>query len=83
MCYNFHVRPARPSLIRSEEVALVAARDAAARMDEGGCRAVSARPYGMAIAGCGVIASFHARAIAGLPNARLRDVADVAADDRR
>jgi UDP-N-acetyl-2-amino-2-deoxyglucuronate dehydrogenase len=41
---------------------------------------VSARPYGMAIAGCGVIASFHARAIAGLPNARLLAVADVTAD---
>jgi len=41
---------------------------------------VSDRPYGIAIAGCGVIASFHAGAIAGLPNARLRAVADVAAE---
>ena len=37
----------------------------------------SARTFGLAIAGCGVIASFHARAIAGLPNARLCAVADV------
>ncbi len=38
------------------------------------------RPYGFAIVGCGVIASHHARAIAGVPNARLRAVADVAPD---
>jgi UDP-N-acetyl-2-amino-2-deoxyglucuronate dehydrogenase len=38
------------------------------------------RPYGFAIAGCGVIASHHARAIAGVPNARLRAVADVVAE---
>lgn len=35
------------------------------------------RPYGFAIVGCGVIASHHARAIAGVPNARLLAVADV------
>jgi len=40
----------------------------------------SDRPFGVAIAGAGVIASFHARAVAGLPNARLRAVADVAAE---
>ncbi len=39
---------------------------------------MSDRTYGLAIAGCGVIASFHARAIAGLPNAQLRAVTDVA-----
>ncbi len=39
---------------------------------------MSDRPYGLAIVGCGVIASHHARAIAGVPNARLRAVADVA-----
>jgi predicted dehydrogenase len=44
---------------------------------------VSGRTYGLAIAGCGVIASFHARAIASLPNARLRAVADVAREATR
>jgi UDP-N-acetyl-2-amino-2-deoxyglucuronate dehydrogenase len=38
------------------------------------------RTFGLAIAGCGIISSFHARAIAGLPNARLRAVSDVARD---
>jgi predicted dehydrogenase len=36
------------------------------------------RPYGFGILGCGVIASHHGRAIARVPNARLRAVADVA-----
>ena len=33
--------------------------------------------YGFAIVGCGVIAPFHARAIASLPNAELRAAVDV------
>lgn len=38
------------------------------------------RTYGFAIVGCGVIAPFHARAIAELPNARLVAVCDVDRD---
>jgi len=38
---------------------------------------VTTRTYGFGIIGCGVVAPFHARAIAELPNARLVAVADV------
>lgn len=43
----------------------------------------SGRTFGLAIAGCGIIASFHARAIAGLPNARLCAVTDVSREAAR
>ncbi len=39
---------------------------------------MSARTHGFAIAGCGVIAPFHARCIASIPNARLCAVVDTA-----
>jgi predicted dehydrogenase len=41
---------------------------------------VSGTTYGFAIVGCGVIAPYHARSIATIPNARLRAVVDVAPD---
>jgi len=43
----------------------------------GGGGVTTRRPYGFAIAGAGVIAPFHAHALAGIPNARLRAVVDV------
>ena len=47
-------------------------------VEDQGTMIENGRTFGLAIAGCGVIASFHARAVAGLPNARLCAVADVA-----
>lgn len=44
---------------------------------------MSQKTYGFGIIGCGVIAPFHARAIAELPNARLVAVADELADRAR
>src|SRR5690349_9201169 len=35
------------------------------------------RTYGVGIVGCGVIAPFHARSVAALPNAELRAVMDI------
>ena len=37
----------------------------------------TSRTHGFAIVGCGVIAPFHAKALAAIPNARLRAVVDV------
>jgi predicted dehydrogenase len=44
---------------------------------------VSERIYGFGIVGCGVIAPFHAKAIADLPNARLVAVADASPERAR
>ena len=44
---------------------------------------MSESPHGFGIIGCGVIAPFHARAIAELPNARLVAVADAAPERAR
>jgi UDP-N-acetyl-2-amino-2-deoxyglucuronate dehydrogenase len=44
---------------------------------------MSGRTYGFGIVGCGVIAPFHARAIAELSNARLVGVADAHAERAR
>lgn len=44
---------------------------------------MSDRSYGFGIVGCGVIAPFHARALAELPNARLVAVADAVAERAR
>jgi UDP-N-acetyl-2-amino-2-deoxyglucuronate dehydrogenase len=41
------------------------------------------RTYGFGIVGCGVIAPFHARSIADLPNAELRAVMDVVPEKAR
>ncbi len=41
------------------------------------------RRYGFGIIGCGVIAPFHVRAIADLPDARLIAVADAAVERAR
>ena len=44
---------------------------------------MAGRTYGFAIVGCGVIAPFHARSIADLPNAELRAVVDVVPETAR
>jgi len=44
---------------------------------------MSERTFGFGIVGCGVIAPFHARAVADLPNARLVAVADTVAEQAR
>lgn len=44
---------------------------------------MSARTYGFAIVGCGVIAPMHAEAIKSLPNAELRALVDVVPEQAR
>jgi UDP-N-acetyl-2-amino-2-deoxyglucuronate dehydrogenase len=44
---------------------------------------MSARTYGFAIVGCGVIAPMHAEAIASIPNAELRALVDVVPEQAR